>query len=53
MIGLADYKPDLFICEIKKPGCSNNKHESGFVKVHREMKSIIDPQVDMGIDDPT
>jgi hypothetical protein len=68
MISLADYKPDLlislklkyyntklefFVCEIKKPGCSCNKYESDFVKVHREMKSMIDQQIDKGIDDPS
>lgn len=67
MVSLADYKPDLlillklkhnakldfFVCEIKKPGCSGNKYESDFIKVHREMKSMIDRQTDLGINDPT
>ncbi|KAI8341605.1 hypothetical protein EDC96DRAFT_547683 [Choanephora cucurbitarum] len=41
-------KVDFFVCEVKKPGCSGNKHESDFAKVHRE----IDCQVSVGISDP-
>jgi hypothetical protein len=66
MTGLKNYKPDLlvtlklkynssiefFVCEIKKPGCAGNKYESGFVKLQREMKVIIDSQIDLGVDDP-
>ncbi|KAL7332576.1 hypothetical protein PS15p_204594 [Mucor circinelloides] len=66
MIAMEDYKPDLlimlklkfnvkvdfFICEIKKPGCSSNKYETDFVKVQREMKAIVDQQIDLGINDP-
>ncbi|KAI9256763.1 hypothetical protein EDC94DRAFT_615636 [Helicostylum pulchrum] len=63
-----DYKPDIlatlklkhgmqlnfFVCEVKKTpsGCSANKYESDFVKVHREMKVIINQQIDLGIDGP-
>lgn len=66
MIAMEDYKPDLliilklkfdikvdfFICEIKKPGCSSNKYETDFVKIQREMKAIIDQQIDLGISNP-
>lgn len=61
-----DYKPDLlvllklkfnikidfFICEIKKPNCSSNKYESDFVKTQREMKSIINSQIELEVDEP-
>lgn len=64
--GMKDYKPDLlillklksdiridfFICEIKQPGCSTNKYETDFVKIQREMKAIIDQQVNLGINSP-
>lgn len=63
---MKDYKPDMlvllklkytnqiefFVGEIKKPGCVGNKYESDFVKLQREMKTIIDSQVDLGVDDP-
>jgi hypothetical protein len=66
MITMNDYKPDLlillkfkfnikidfFICEIKKPNCSSNKYESDFVKTQREMKAIINSQIELGIDEP-
>ncbi|KAL9536735.1 hypothetical protein MBANPS3_012409 [Mucor bainieri] len=66
MVTLSDYKPDLlillklkynvkidfFVCEIKKPGCTGNKYESDFVKVQREMKAIIDQQIDIGVNNP-
>ncbi|KAG1469452.1 hypothetical protein G6F56_003250 [Rhizopus delemar] len=66
MIAMEDYKPDLlvllklrfdirvdfFVCEIKKPCCSSNKYETDFVKIQREMKAIIDQQIDLGINNP-
>lgn len=56
MVIFSDYKPDLlillklkynvkldfFVCEIKKPGCSDNRYKSDFIKIHREMKAMID-----------
>lgn len=47
-----DIKVNFFVCEIKKPGCSSNKHETDFVKVQREMKAIIDQQIDLGVNNP-
>ncbi|KAI8881004.1 hypothetical protein K501DRAFT_190003 [Backusella circina FSU 941] len=47
-----DIKVDFFVCEIKKPGCSSNKYETDFVKVQREMKAIIDQQIDLGVVNP-
>lgn len=66
MIALDDYKPDLlillklkqnaqvdfFVCEIKKPGCSSNKYESDFIKIQREMKAMINEQINLGVDSP-
>lgn len=47
-----DIKVDFFVCEIKKPGSSSNKYETDFIKVQREMKAIIDQQIDLGVNDP-
>jgi hypothetical protein len=45
---------DFFCVEIKKPnGNLCNQYETDFVKIHREMKIIIDQQVEFGINDPT
>ncbi|KAI9279658.1 hypothetical protein BY458DRAFT_32333 [Sporodiniella umbellata] len=66
MIAMEDYKPDVlimlklkfgvkvdfFICEIKKPGVSSNKYETDFVKIQREMKAIINQQIDLGVNSP-
>jgi hypothetical protein len=44
---------DFFTAEIKKPGGNlSNQHESDFVKIHREMKLMINAQIEIGIDDP-
>lgn len=44
---------DFFTAEIKKPGANySNQLESDFVKIHREMKLMIDKQIEIGIDDP-
>lgn len=45
-------KVDFFVCAIKMPRYSSNKYESNFVKMHREMKTIIDEQVNIGLDSP-
>jgi hypothetical protein len=44
---------DFFIVEIKKPsGNVYNQYESDFIKVHREMKQMVDAQIELGVDDP-
>jgi hypothetical protein len=44
---------DFFIVGIKKPsGNVYSQYESNFIKVHREMKQIIDAQNELGIHNP-
>lgn len=44
---------DFFTCEIKKPfGNLCNQMESDYVKIHKEMKLIIDAQIDLGVQRP-
>ncbi|KAI8881813.1 hypothetical protein K501DRAFT_274275 [Backusella circina FSU 941] len=44
---------DFFVVKIKKPaGNVYNQCKSGFVKVHREMKHLVDLQIGLGMDDP-
>ncbi|KAI9265513.1 hypothetical protein EDC94DRAFT_58932 [Helicostylum pulchrum] len=67
MICDSSYKPDLliilnlpnkkqvdfFTCEVKKPfGNLSNQLESDYVKIHKEMKLIIDTQIDLGVQHP-
>jgi hypothetical protein len=62
---MKDYKPDLlvllklkysvqlefFICEIKKTGCTGDKYESDFAKIQRELKAIVNAQIELGVND--
>ncbi|KAI9472489.1 MAG: hypothetical protein EXX96DRAFT_622664 [Benjaminiella poitrasii] len=44
---------DFFTVEIKKPGGNLfNQLESDFVKIHRQMKFMVDSQIELGVDDP-
>lgn len=44
---------DFFTREVKKPnGNLSNQYESDYVKIHKEMKLLIDRQIDVGIDHP-
>ncbi|KAI9362341.1 hypothetical protein BD770DRAFT_240869 [Pilaira anomala] len=67
MICGSSYKPDLlimlnlpnkkqvdfFTCEVKKPfGNLSNQLESDYVKIHKEMKLLIDTQIDLGVQHP-
>lgn len=66
MPSMNDYKPDLlvflklkysaqlefFVCEIKKPGCAGNRYESDFAKTQRELKAMLNLQIQLGVDDP-
>lgn len=68
MLSSSSYKPDLlvllnlpdnqqvefFTCEVKKPGGNlANQKESDYVKIHKEMKLMIDSQIAIGLDSPS
>jgi hypothetical protein len=44
---------DLFVVEVKKPfGNVYNQYESDYVQLQREMKLILDTQIELGLDTP-